>query len=308
MEEKLLSEDEEELYGFKLKTDPLQDDAGELQASEDDFFVRNDSPEDEGEEEKAEFEFPEATEDDESLVMLTPEQAKKVVKKRAEKAQKAKELFQKLMEEGNAALEQKNYEKARESFTQANELQPDDLELNIGYMRAYSEDFTALDDAETLRDAYEQCYASAGEPFAVQIKERFGEVLQAALKTVSEKEEIARRKFEAAQEDRREGYTARVNKWGGKLLWTGIPCLAFGVAAVIFLSLIDAVQGNIFFILTLVCGGVALLTFGAVMLFCNRYLNARRLQTENEKLTSTKDGRALAELQDTVEFLENCLQ
>jgi tetratricopeptide (TPR) repeat protein len=305
MEERLLNEDEEELYGFKLKTDPLQDDTGkDLQASSDEFFVQNEL----GEEEETEFEFPEATEDDESLVMLTPEQARKLVKKREEKAQKEKELFRQLTKEGKSALESKDYEKARECFTQANEFQPDDLELNVNYMRAYSEDFTALDDTETLRDVYAQCYESAGEPFAERIREMFGDVLKTELAELTEKEEKAYKKFAVGQEERREKYAARVNACGVKLLWTGIPCLVFGVAAIIFLSVIDAIQGNLFVILSAVCGGIAVLCLVAAAVFFNRYLNAHRLQTENESLSSTQEGRAVQSLRETIAFLKDCLK
>jgi tetratricopeptide (TPR) repeat protein len=275
-----------------------------LQASSDEFFVQNEL----GEGEEAEFEFPEATEDDESLVMLTPEQAKKLVKKRAEKAQKEKELFQKLLEEGKTALEVRDYEKAREYFTQANELNSDDLEVNVGYMRAYSEDFTALDDMEMLRDVYAQCYESAGEPFAKQIRETYGDVLKAALEKLTAQEEEAYEKFAFGQEERRAGYAARVNAWGTKLLWTGIPCLTLGVAAVIFLSLIDAIQGELFVILAAVCGGLAVALLVSVLIFSSRYLNARRLQTENENLSSTKDGRAVQNMRDAIAFLKDCLK
>ena len=143
--------------------------------------------------------FSDAEEDDESLVMLSPEEAAETVRRREEKARQDKERFEKLFASGSAALDAGDFEKARECFTQANEFDPDDSEMNVGYMRAYSEDFTALDDPDMLSEVYGMCYESAGEAFLRRVEAGFCRLAEReparilAVDASGTAEEIARR-------------------------------------------------------------------------------------------------------------------
>ena len=307
MEERLLSEDDEELYGLKLKTDPFENDDGEkLEAKSDDWFVQEAQDEESGEEE-VEFEFPEATEDDESLVNLTPEEARELVRKREEEERAAQERFAALVAEGEGALATKDYEKARDCFTQANEIQPDDFALNVGYMRAYSEDFTALDDVEVLREVYDQCVNSCGEEFRQRIRTDFDGVLRTVLNENEKTSAKIHEEYDKKQAERRHGYDVRVKKAGAGAIWTGAVCLLSGVAAFILLLFVNSVPGSEIAIAAAICGVVAALFFIPLLAFVKSYANARRLQQENETEESTADGRKLKQLRELKEFLQEVL-
>ena len=243
----------------------------------------------------------ELQEDDESLVNLTPEEAAALLKRREEKARQDKERYEKLKKEGEAALDNGDYKTARECFSKANEIFSDELDLNVGYMRAYSEDFTAWDKFETVMEVYEQCFASAGEPFAKRVKEAFGEKLQAQLTEWKKEEEASAASFNAAQAERREVFSARAKKQNGTLLKLCIPFFPALLICVLSLCFINAIEGNLFVILAVVFGAIAAILLIPTLIASKNAMNANRLLRENEDIYSTQEGRNLARLRDTIE-------
>lgn len=252
--------------------------------------------------------FSDAEEDDESLVMLSPEEAAETVRRREEKARQDKERFEKLFASGSAALDAGDFEKARECFTQANEFDSDDSEMNVGYMRAYSEDFTALDDPDMLSEVYGMCYESAGEAFASRIRSMFGERIAAAKAAAEEEAKGLEEEHEAEQAARGEELAARANRQNGLLLKLGLPFAACALAAVICACFINAVEGSLFVILTAVFGGIALVLLLPVLFTARKAVNIARLQRENEQTSSTQAGRDLLLLRRRIEFLDDCLR
>lgn len=317
MEEKTLNDEEAEAFGLKRKILPNDENAEDatndladteeipLSAKLDEGYTE------EGYARPVEFLPPELTdaeEDDESLVMLSPEEAERVVKEREEKAKKERELFEKLLKEGVAALENKDYEKARECFTQTNEIDADDLEVNVGYMRAYSEDFTATDDTEMLEEIYDQCFESAGKKFSDRIRDLFFDRLTEEKEKAQGAEEVAAKEYNAHYEERKEAYAARAAKTGGMLVKFGLPCALLVVAAIVFACLINAVAGNLFVILAVVCGVPALILLVPVLIFSKKAVIVARLQSENERIDSTEEGRELATIRKRIEFFDKCLE
>ncbi len=245
--------------------------------------------------------FNEMQEDDESLVNLTPEEAAELLKKREEKARQDKERYEKLKKDGEAALDNGDYKTARECFSKANEIFTDELDLNVGYMRAYSEDFTAFKDFETVMEVYEQCFESAGEPFAKRVKEGFGEKLQAQLTEWKKEEAQVSASFTAAQSERREFFSARAKKQNGALLKLSIPFFPALLVCVLSLCFINAIEGNLFVILAVVFGAIAAILLIPTLIAAKNAMNANRLLRENEDIYSTQEGRSLARLRNRIE-------
>ena len=326
MEEKILNDEEAELFGLKRKINPddqPDDQPNDQPKAEEGVADTDDEAEDvslsavsdggdaEKDSETAEekvFDFGEAQEDDESLVMLSAEEAQAELRRREEEARKKQERFEKLLTDGNAALENADFETARQCFTEANELNSDDLELNVGYMRAYSEDFASMDDLESLQEAYGQCYESAGEAFATRIKQELGDKLQNHLCALEAEEKEKTAAFAAAQAERRQNYAARAKKVNVWLLAVGVPWLLCAVAAALCLYFINAVKGSIMIILSAVFGGVAVLLLVPTVLLAKKAMTVLHLRRENEKIYSTAEGRDLETLRQRIRFIENCLQ
>lgn len=318
MEEKILDEEEAELFGIKRKKQPAEEpleSQDEAEYAEEAFETQLEAKLDEGYieggyvvREEDPFEFSEAEEDDESLVMLSPEEALALVRKREEKARKDKERCENLKKEGAAALGKGDFEKARECFTQANEFDPSDLEINVGYMRAYSEDFTLLEEFETLREVYEQCYESAQAPFANRVKEQFGSLLEESLKQAEAEEEAKSASFMAAQESRREEFSARSNGQNLRLFKLSVPMVFCAIVAVLCACFINAVQGYLFVVLSVAFGAAAVILAIPTVLIAKKAAEAARLLRENERLDSTEEGRQLERLRDKIDFILECLK
>lgn len=334
MDEKILDDEEAEEFGFKRRIRPVTDgDAEDYGYSVKE--AESDEPDGQSQEvpeeelqasldagytfdgyadmENVPLDFSEATEDDESLVMMSPEEAAATVRKREEKARKDREKFEKLVKKGNLALDKGNYEKAREYFTQANEFNSDDLDLNIGYMRAYSDDFSAeaimaMEDFDSVEEAYTQCYESAGDAFAKQLRTEAGERIKAAADTISAQEKEKSEAYAIVQEERRQTFSERSNRVNGRLMKMGLPFAVFLLAAVLCACFINAISGNILLILTIVFGVLAVGFLIPTLLAAKQSIDVSRLLRENEDLDSTAEGREILRLREEVDFLEKILE
>ena len=317
MEQRVLDEDEEELYGIRRKkilvkegeeeTPEGGEETGEenLTAELDDEYVYEGYPQEEG---VPEYAFPQSDEDDESLVMLSPEEAERLVREREEQEKREEEEARRCIEEGNAALGKGDFAQARTLFDRANELRPDDLDVNVGYMRAHAEDFASLDDFDGVDKAYALCYDSAGEAFAGKIKKLFGDRLSALREeTVREKEE-KERVYRAEQQERRAALKARADKTGGNFMKVFMPLLVFALFAVVCASLVNVVEGNVLLILAVAAGVLFFVLLIPAILIGKKLIDLRRLQRENERDDSTEAGREIVALNDKIEFLDECLQ
>ncbi len=339
MDEKILNDEEAELFGLKRKIRPDEDGAADAaglpaEGAEVIEVPDMDAPEaaleemeevpldelsarlDEGytldgyyvDEDAVPVDFSRVEEDDESLVMLSPEEAAAAVRRREEKAKKERELFEKLVGEGDAALEAKDFEKARECFTQANEIYSDDLALNVGYMRAYSEDFTALEEPDMLSEVYGQCRNSAGDAFSSRIRELFGERIAEAKAAARQEEEKLLAAHAKEQSERGKALAERAAAQNGLLLKWGLPFVVCALAAVLFVCFVNSIRGNLFVILAAVFGGIAVVLLVPTLFALRKAVGIARLQRENERFDSTEAGQELLLVRRRTEFLEDCLE
>lgn len=317
MEQRVLDEDEEELYGIRRKKilvkgneeeTPEEDEgagAENLTAELDDEYVYEGYPQEEG---VPEYAFPQADEDDESLVMLSPEEAERLVREREEKEKREEEEARRCIEEGNAALGKGDFAQARTLFDRANELRPDDLDVNVGYMRAHAEDFSSLDDFDGVDKAYGLCYDSAGEAFAGKIKELFGDRLSALKEEISREKEEKERVYRAEQENRRAALKARADKVSGNFMKVFMPLLVVALFAVVCASLVNVVEGNVLLILAVVAGVLSVALLIPTLFIGRKLIDLRRLQRENERDDSTEAGREIVALQEKIDFIDDCLE
>ena len=336
MDEKILDDEEAELFGLKRKILPEEEgdadaredftetvevkgmDAAENPSESDEEELPLDELEaklDEGytldgyiDEDAVPLDFSDADADDESLVMLSPEEAAETVRRREEKARQDKELFEKLVHTGQAALDEGDYEKARESFTQANEFNSDDLEMNVGYMRAYSEDFTALDDPDMLAEVYEQCHNSGKKPFVERIRALFGDRIKTEAAAAEKRAEELRAEHEAETEERGKEISSRLSAATGTLLKLGLPFAVCAIAAILFAAFINAVEGSLFVILTAVFGGLGVILLVPTLFALRKTVAVNRSLRENERPDSTEAGQKSLEAEKCARFLRDCLK
>lgn len=334
MDEKILDDEEAELFGLKRKILPdgneedsaLQDDSeraenADMDMAEDPLETEEEVPLEELEakldegytldgyidEDAVPVDFSDAEEDDESLVMLSPEEAAEAVRRREEKARRDKERFEKLLQAGQSALADGDFEKARESFTQANEFNSDDLQMNVGYMRAYSEDFTALDDPDMLAEVYDQCRNSAGTAFVEQIRGMFGDRIRQAAAQAERDAETFRAEHEAEKEERGKEISARLSAATGLVLKLGLPFAVCAVAAILFGGFVNSIEGNLFVILAIVFGALGVILLVPTLFALRKAVAVAARARENELPDSTEAGRKCLQAERCAQFLSDCL-
>ena len=341
MDEKILDDEEAELFGLKRKILPEeepeektggQDPAvGEAEAiavgvasDGDGAFADPEEEElpldalrarlDEGytldgyiDENAVPLDFSDAEEDDESLVMLSPEEAAEAVRRREEKAKRDKARFDALVQAGQAALDAGDFEKARECFTQANEFNSDDLEMNVGYMRAYSEDFTLSDESDMLADVYEQCRNSAGEAFVRRIREMFGKRIAAEAAAAEQRAGQLLAAHTAETEERGKELSARMSAATGLVIKLGLPFAVCLVAVMLFGGFVNAIEGNLFLILLIVFGVAGIGLFVPLLFAVRKAVEAAAYLRDNERLDSTEAGQKSLEAERYAAYLRACL-
>ncbi len=320
MEEKVLDDKEAEELGIKIKPlpqdePPMPEETTVEDGGMDGVNVPFTATLDEGytedgyeAEEIIPLDFSEVTEDDESLVMLTPEEAAAEVRRREEEARKLREEYEKLVAEGDVALAEKDYDLAKEKLSAANEIESDEVDMNVSYFRAYTRDFSMLDEFDVTAETYGLCYESAGEAFAEKVKKLFGD------KATAEKERlegIAKDKtatFESEQAERRTAFTARANKKNAQLLGFGIPLVVCAIVAIFCLAFINTIKGNLLVILSCVFGGLTVALLIPTLVFLKGFLDASRLVKENERMDTTALGLEILDLRDRISFYEEFLK
>lgn len=253
--------------------------------------------EDEGGEEVT-FEFPELEEDDEDLVNLTPEEAEKLRKKKAEEAVRRKEEYAALCKEGDELLLSGSYKAAELKFEKALSLEENAWEAAVGYWRARTSDFSEPDVLmdEYAETGYESLENDLGEDAADALKKQFKEVFEKRLAEVSDELAPLEKEVEEKQNKRRSVLKARLSASRKGLFGTALPMLVFLVLGIVFGSLITTRKDGLFVVLTAVSAVLFFVCFIAFGVFTNRFVNNRFLNRANEDLSSTEEGRMLLKL------------
>lgn len=302
MEERII--DDEYGRGIKLKktkdgyvdvTDALVED-GEMPV------------EDEGEEVSFEFPMLDTDEDDEDLVGLTPEEAAKVRKQKEEEIAKRKADYEQACKEGEELLETGSFKAAELKFEKALTLDQIATDASVGYWRAKTANFTQPDVliAEYAEAGIESLEYDLGLTAVEKIKETYQDVFKKRVQELKAEEKPLAQEVEEKQSARREVLNERMKKRTIAFLIALLPTLALLVLTLVCGLKNFTTRGDEYIVPTVILGAVFFVCFICFILVANKWINAFRIRSANEKLSSTEEGKRLLELRDFIEIYE-CL-
>jgi hypothetical protein len=283
--------------GFVDVTDELTD--GEL-------------PEGEEAGEEISFEFPTLEnfdQDDEDLVDLSPEEAERVRREKAEAIARRQADYQRTCAQGEKLLESGSYHAAELEYEKALQLDDVATEASVGYWRAKTADFTNPDvlASEYVDAGIESLEYDLGYEATDIIKKKYRSAFEKRIQDLTEEEKPLAKKVEEKQETRREILSSRKLRWGIAFILCTIPTVAAIIAAIVVgLSNFGAPDTR-YLVPTIVLAAVSVVLFIAFMIITNKYINAGRMYRKNERLSSTEDGLRLLEIRDYKELYEALL-
>ena len=253
-------------------------------------------------EEEAVFEFPtfDTDEDDEDLVGLSPEEAAELRKQKEEALAQRKADYARFCQEGEELLQTGSFHAAELKFEKALELDEEATQACVGYWRAKTSDFTDPDVliAEYVKSGVESLEYDLGEKATEIVKKQYKGEFEKRVKEISAEEAPLAQSVEEKQANRRIVLKARVKRSTIAFLAALIPTAALLVLAVVFGLSNFTTRENTFVVPTVLCGVGFLIAFIVFILFTNKWINALRMRTANEKLSSTQDGVRLVELRE----------
>ena len=253
-------------------------------------------------EEEAVFEFPtfDTDEDDEDLVGLSPEEAAELRKQKEEALAQRKADYARFCQEGEELLQTGSFHAAELKFEKALELDEEATQACVGYWRAKTSDFTDPDVliAEYAKSGVESLECDLGEKATEIVKKQYKGEFEKRVKEISAEEAPLAQSVEEKQANRRIVLKARVKRSTIAFLAALIPTAALLVLAVVFGLSNFTTRENTFVVPTVLCGVGFLIAFIVFILFTNKWINALRMRTANEKLSSTQDGVRLVELRE----------
>lgn len=256
-----------------------------------------------GKNEDFSVEIPDGAEENynEDEVGLTPTQLAALEEERKRQQKEAEEARDKRIAQGKLALSGGYFEEATEHFAAALSYDPESKEAGDGWIFAKTHGFTR-DELYSDPEFADDFSRLNGESKAV-LREKVGERLKEELTQTEAELAPLEAQFSAAQAERREAFTQNTRFYA---LRTAI-CFAAIVLCVIGVLIssyfIPRTQSVAPVVLT-ICFGVFALIAAVVTVFIARaYVSAKRLQEENEELSSTEDGARVEELQ----MLKYCL-
>jgi len=207
MEERIIDDE----YGRGVRLKKTKD--GYVDVTDEELEKENEA-EDEGEE--ITFAFPtlegeEAEEDDEDLVDLSPEEAERVRREKAEALARMQEEYKSMCSKGEALLAEGKFAEAEKVFEGALNLDEEATDASVGYWRAKTENF---DNADVLIEEYveagiESLEFDLGYEAAEIIKRDYRAKFEKRVEELTAEEEPLAAEVEEKQERRREILSAR---------------------------------------------------------------------------------------------------
>ena len=258
------------------------------------------------------FEFPvfETDEDDEELVGLSPEEAEKIRRERAEAAAIRKAEYERLVQEGEAFLQSGSFRSAQLKFENALALDEEATEASVGYWRAKTENFQNPDVLveEYIEAGIETLEFDVGYKAVDILREQYREAWEKRYNELTEEEKPLAKEVEEKQRSRREAIAERIKKSGLRTGIAWLPTLAFLTVAIVLGLKIFSVQENTFVIPTVICGVAFFMSLIISVLFTNVLINDLRIRRTNERLSSTDEGARLEEIREYKDLYGALLQ
>ena len=258
------------------------------------------------------FEFPTLEtydQDDEDLVDLSPEEAERVRKEKAEAAARRQAEYERICKQGEQLLASGSYHAAELEYEKALQLDDEATEASVGYWRAKTADFTDPDvlAAEYVDAGIESLEYDLGYKATDIIKQTYRPAFEKRIQELTEEETPLQAAFEEKQEARREILSARKLRWGVAFILCTIPALAAIIATVVVGLKNFGAPDTRYLIPTIILGVVAVALFVAFMIVTNKFINAGRMYRKNERYSSTAEGLRLLEIRDYKELYEALL-
>ena len=295
MEERII--DDEYGRGIRLKktADGYVDATDELaeQASE------------EQETDEVAFEFPTfGDEDDEELASLSPEEAEKVKREKAEAAALRKAEYERYVQEGEECLQSGSFHLAQLKFEHALSLDEEATKASVGYWRARTQEFNNPDVLieEYLEAGIETLEFDLGYKAVDIIRESYRDKLQARYNELESEEKPLAKQVEETQSRRREAIAGRLKKSGLRAGIAAIPSIALLIATLVLGLKIFSVKENTFVLPTIICAVAFFMTLIVSVMLTNVFINDLRIRRTNERLSSTDDGARVEELREYMEL------
>ncbi len=304
MEERIIDDE----YGRGIRLKKTKD--GYVDVT--DELVEGEVPEGEEYEDGEEiaFEFPtfEQDEEDEDLIGLTPEEAARKRKEKEEEAARKRAEYERLCREGEELLAMESFKAAELKFEKALKLDEEAKEASVGYWRAKTANFANPD---VLADEYaeegiESLEYDLGYAAIDEIKREYRSVFARRMEELTEEEKPLAEVVESKQEKRRSYLKERFKKALLGFIISAVPFIAGIVLTLVFGLKNFTTPDSRYITPTIVCGGIAFVTFVVFLVFTNKFINAGRMCRANEKLESTEDGERLANIRNYKEIYE-CL-
>ena len=250
-----------------------------------------------------------AEQDDEDLVDLSPEEAERVRKEKAEALARRQEEYKKTCEQGEKLLESGSYHAAELEYEKALQLDDVATDASVGYWRAKTANFA---DPDVLISEYadagiESLEFDLGYEATDIIKKDYRASFEKRVQELSEEEASLKQVVEEKQERRREFLSYRKLRWGVAFILCTLPMVALMIATIVVGLKNFGAPDTRYITPTIVLGCVFVVVFIAFMIVTNKYINAGRMYRLNERLSSTEEGRRLMEVYDYKDLYEALL-
>ncbi len=251
------------------------------------------------------LEFPEEEEFDETLAGLSPQEVAAELARREAAAREAQEKHDELLSAGNALLEKEQFEEAEEAFEEALAYLSDSFEAGKGLWLARTRSFSNLE--VFFDEDISLAVAQSSDEVKAFVRENAGEELTKQRRALEEEAQPIRERVSAGQNERRTAFKAHRNYY----LWRTL-----GFVACFALMLTGALVSASFLVRTTeITPTVLLITFAVLALvalcialgFGRKLYLAQKMCSDNEKLSSTKEGAYLAGIEEKLERLQEVL-
>ena len=247
---------------------------------------------------EVEFEFPDFEEDDEDLVGLSPEEAARVRKEKAEAAERQREEYEAACKEGEALIASGNFEEAERKYEEALQLDGIATVASVGYWRAKTEDFANPDVliSEYVESGVDGMEYDLGYEAVQIIKREYHGRFESRIQELTAEEKPLAKEVRATQARRREYLSKRRTNATIAFILTSLPFIAGLIATLIIGMKNFSTPDNRYVVPTIILGCVSAVLFAVFGVFINRLINACRIYNTNENLLSTDEGTRLVEI------------
>ena len=264
--------------------------------------------------EEISFEFPtlegyDAEQDHEDLVDLSPEEAERVLKEKAEALERRRHEYESACEQGKQLLKSGSYKSAELAYEKALGLDEEATEASVGYWRAKTSDFTDPDVliSEYVDAGIESLEYDLGYEATDIIKKNNRAAFEKRVAELTAEEGPLREKVEEKQDARREVLSSRKLRWGVAFMLTLFPVIGALIATLVVGFKNFSTREGEYIVPTIILACVSVVLFIAFMIVTNKYINAGRMYRLNERLSSTADGQRLVEIAEYKELYEALL-